>query len=132
MGDQLLTLSGSKIISTEMMMMLDQNQLSPGHFCLRYNHTDLNSLFFVIAMFYTIVTASGHRVSLTSLHLIAAVTYDGYITYIPAKNIKNGDNLRVVTNGRVYSSSIIDIIKEIKFGYYAPLSITGNIVNSFS
>ncbi|CAF2192627.1 unnamed protein product, partial [Rotaria magnacalcarata] len=100
-GDQLLTLFGTKIVSTEMMMMLDQNQLSS-------------------AMFYTIITASGHRVSLTSLHLIAAITYDEHITYIPAKNIKNGDTLRVVTNGRVYSSSVIDIIKEIKFGYYAP------------
>ncbi|CAF1976577.1 unnamed protein product [Rotaria magnacalcarata] len=108
-GDQLLTLSGTKIVSTEMMMMLDQNQLSS-------------------AMFYTIITASGHRVSLTSLHLIAAITYDGHIAYIPAKNIKNGDTLRVVTNGRVYSSSVIDIIKEIKFGYYAPLSITGTLL----
>ncbi|CAF4733607.1 unnamed protein product, partial [Rotaria sp. Silwood1] len=108
-GDELLSIDGNKVISTEMVMMLDQNQLSS-------------------AMFYTIVTESKHQVSLTSYHLIATINKDGDIIYIPAKDIKHNDTLRVVTNGQVYFSSVINVTLEVKDGYYAPLTMTGTLL----
>ncbi|CAF0981463.1 unnamed protein product [Rotaria sordida] len=108
-GDELLTIDGTKIVSTEMIMMLDQNQHSS-------------------VMFYTIITGSEHKVSLTSHHLIGMINNDGDISYIPIKDIKHGDILRVITNGQIYSSPVIDIKMEIKNGYYAPLTMTGTLL----
>jgi len=76
-------------------------------------------------MFHTIVTASGHKVSLTGLHLMAIVTKDGEIKYKSAKDIKQGDILRVVTNDQVYSSFVNNVTMELKTGYYAPLTMAG-------
>jgi hypothetical protein len=41
-GDQLLTIDGTTIVNTEMMMMLDQNQLSSGYILV---HIILHFLF---------------------------------------------------------------------------------------
>jgi hypothetical protein len=76
-------------------------------------------------MFHTIVTASGHKVSLTGLHLLAIVSNDGEIKYKSAKDIKQGDILRVVTNDQVYSSSVNNVTMEVKTGFYAPLTMSG-------
>ncbi|CAF3211706.1 unnamed protein product [Rotaria sp. Silwood2] len=108
-GDQLLSIDGTKIVSTEMLMMLDKNQLSS-------------------AIFYTIVTASEHKISLTSHHLIATINNNEDVIYIPAKDIKLGNKLRVVINEKVYSSPVINITMEMKNGYYAPLTMTGTLL----
>ncbi len=76
-------------------------------------------------MFYTLSTASGHRVSVSGLHLMAVVTNNGKIEYKAAKDIQLGDILRVVSNGQIYSSSVINVITEMKTGFYAPLTTTG-------
>lgn len=76
-------------------------------------------------MFYTIITSSGHKVSLTALHLISILTNDGELKYKLAKDIKQDDILRVVTNGQVHSSPVTNITMEVKTGYYAPLTLAG-------
>ncbi len=63
--------------------------------------------------------------SLTGLHLIAIVMNNGEIKYKSAQDIKQGDILRVVTNGQVISSLVINVTMEIKTGYYAPLTMSG-------
>jgi len=112
-----------------MMMMLDQNQLSSGYIpfliILQFILSLSLSLSLFLAMFHTIVTASGHKVSLTGLHLLAIVSNDGEIKYKSAKDIKQGDILRVVTNGQVYSSSVNNVTIEVKTGFYAPLTMSG-------
>jgi len=72
-----------------------------------------------------IITASEHKVSLTCLHLLAIVTNDDEIKYKSAKDIKQGDILRVVTNNQVYSSSVNNVTMEVKTGFYAPLTMAG-------
>lgn len=76
-------------------------------------------------MFHTIVTASGHNVSLTELHLIPIIENDNTINYIPAKQVKVGDVLYVMSNDQLVLSPVIDVIVEMKTGYYAPLTTSG-------
>ncbi len=79
-------------------------------------------------MFHTIITASGHKISLTGLHLIATITNEGEIEYKSAKDVKQGDSLRVVSDGEVYSSVVNNVTMEVKRGYYAPLTTTGKSI----
>ena len=79
-------------------------------------------------MFYTISTASGHKVSLTGLHLIATINGKGEIEYKPAKDIREDDHLRVVNNGEVYSSVVNNVTMEMKRGFSAPLTMSGTLL----
>jgi hypothetical protein len=81
--------------------------------------------FVFLAMFYTIITASGHKVSLTGLHLIATINNKSEIEYESAKDIREGDHLRVVIDGEVYSSIVNSVTMEMKKGFSAPLTMTG-------
>lgn len=48
------------------------------------------------------------------------------INYIPAKEVKIDDVVYVMSDDQVISSSpVIDIIIEMKEGYYAPLTTSG-------
>jgi hypothetical protein len=82
-------------------------------------------LIFYLALFYTIVTASGKNISLTGLHLLPIVKYDDTYIYVPAKQVKMGDILRVLSDGQLVSSPVIRVIQEIKTGFYAPLTTAG-------
>ncbi len=67
--------------------------------------------------------------SLTALHLIGIVNNNGEIKYKSAKDVKEGDILRVVTNDQIYSSVVKNVTMEVKSGYYAPLTMTGKNEN---
>ncbi|CAF1401685.1 unnamed protein product [Rotaria sp. Silwood1] len=107
-GEELLTTDGSTIFTTQMVMMLDKNRLSQ-------------------AIFHTITTTSGHYVSLTELHLVPIIENDNTINYIPAKQIKIGDLLYVMSNGQLVSSTVTNVILEMKTGFYAPLTTSGTL-----
>jgi hypothetical protein len=76
-------------------------------------------------MFHTIITASGHSVSLTALHLIPITQHDNTIKYIPAKQVKIGDGVYVMSDDQMVLSPVINVILEMKTGYYAPLTTSG-------
>jgi len=76
-------------------------------------------------MFYTIVTASGHSVSLTGLHLIPIIQHDNTLNYIPAKEVKIDDIVYVMSDDQLTSSSVINVTLEMKTGFYAPLTTSG-------
>ena len=128
-GHQLLTTDGTTVFATEMMFMLDQNQHSSGN---RDRSHILHHLcpLFCLAMFHTIVTASGHKLSLTGLHLLPTVSKDDALIYKPAKDIKASDVLRVVINDEVSSSAVINVTMEVKRAYYAPLTTSGMTTRS--
>ncbi|CAF2692689.1 unnamed protein product, partial [Rotaria sp. Silwood2] len=107
-ADELLTTDGSIIFPTQMMIMLDKSKFSQ-------------------AMFHTITTASGHNVSLTELHLIAIIKNDNTINYVPAKQIKIYDVVYVMSNDKLVSSIVTNVIREMKTGYYAPLTTSGTL-----
>jgi desert hedgehog protein len=85
-------------------------------------------------MFHTIITESGHTLSLTGLHLIPIILNDNTIRYIPAKHVQVGDIVYVMSDNEMIPSSVVNVIIEMKTGFYAPLTTSGkirlNIVNS--
>ncbi len=76
-------------------------------------------------MFHTIITASGHNVSLTRLHLISVIQTDKTLKFIPAKEVNVGDVLYVMSDDQVILSPVTKIIIETKNGFYAPLTTSG-------
>lgn len=79
-----------------------------------------------LVLFHTLVTASGHRISLTKLHLIPIVEQDGSLNYIPAKDVEVGNVLKVMSSdNQLELSPVVDIIMEMKRGFYAPLTTSG-------
>ncbi|CAF1368197.1 unnamed protein product [Rotaria sordida] len=96
-GDEITTIDQSKIISTEMIMMLDK-QISKQ------------------ALFYTLRTDSGNEISLTEYHLIPIINSNGNEQYVFAKQIKIGDYLFVLFNGKLKYSPVINITIEMKKG----------------
>ncbi|CAF2859881.1 unnamed protein product [Rotaria sp. Silwood2] len=108
-SDEIITIDQSKIISTEMIVMLDK-QISKQ------------------ALFYTLRTDSGNEISLTEYHLIPTINSNGNENYLFAKQIKIGDYLFVLLNGKLKYSPVINITIEMKKGYYAPLTMKGTLL----
>ncbi|CAF4653388.1 unnamed protein product, partial [Rotaria sp. Silwood2] len=106
-GDKLLTIDRSKIITSEMIMMLDK-------------HTSMKGIF------YTITTMSGHNISLTDVHLMPIITFGGLLNYVPVRDIKEGDILYVVSNGVLVQSPVTNVKLEVKVGLFSPLTTAGN------
>ena len=85
---------------------------------------------FIPVVFYTLITASGHKISATPLHLISVVSSNGRNdAYLPTREIQLGDQLFVDINGQVRPSRVMNITLEVKRGYFAPLTTAGNNVN---
>ena len=66
-----------------------------------------------------------HKISLTGLHLIPIISSNNKTNYIAAREVQLGDQLYVLVNGQIKSSSIRNITIEMKQGYFAPLTLTG-------
>ncbi len=91
-----------------------------------------NFLFlFLLALFYTFTTETGHRISLTSEHLI----YIGNQTYIQARHINSKEHQLFIVgkNGQLQSSHIRSIDIQLKHGYATPITQDGTLlVNNVS
>ena len=88
-------------------------------------HSRRTSTAFVSALFFTLATASAHSISLTPFHLVGVSRDNRTTIFVPAKEVKLGDSLRVVSEGRVIDSPVIQVNEEMKQGIYAPLTTTG-------
>ncbi|CAF4258947.1 unnamed protein product, partial [Rotaria sordida] len=75
-GDEILAVDRLKIIPTEMVFMLDKQRSKQ-------------------AKFYTFITDSGHKISLTGLHLIPIISSNNKMNYIVARQVQLGDQLYV-------------------------------------
>ncbi|CAF1596112.1 unnamed protein product [Rotaria sp. Silwood1] len=102
-GDLVYAYDGFKLVSAEMIMMLDRQASTK-------------------TIFHTLKTESDHQLSLTSYHLIAIVSSNGKPTYKPAKDLQIHDRLFILSNNQLVSSPIVEIIIDIKTGYYAPFT----------
>ena len=115
-GDELLTIDdeSSELISTEMILMLDQQA-------------------FQTNWFYTIETESNHKISLTEYHLIPIEHFQNQRKYLFAKQIQIGDFLFVSKEENnnsieITKSKVIEIVRESKEGFYSPLTRDGTLL----
>ncbi|CAF3269640.1 unnamed protein product, partial [Rotaria sp. Silwood2] len=108
-GDEVLTVDHLKIVPTEMVILLDKQTSKQ-------------------AQFYTFVTDSEHKISLTGLHSIPIISSNNKMKYIAAREVQLGDQLYVLVNGYIEFSPIRNITIEIKKGYFAPLTLTGTLL----
>ncbi|CAF4201590.1 unnamed protein product, partial [Rotaria sordida] len=69
-----------------------------------------------------------NEISLTQYHLIPTIDSNGNENYLFAKQIKIGDYLFVLFNGKLKYSPVINITIEMKKGYYAPLTMKGTLL----
>ena len=81
-----------------------------------------------LALFYTIETQSGHRISLTKYHLIGIESPKETFHFKFAKDIVKEDSLYIYRNNLIECSPVINITIEIKEGYYSPLTIDGSLL----
>ncbi|CAF1371930.1 unnamed protein product [Rotaria sordida] len=109
-GDEILAVDHLKIIPTDMVFMLDKQRSKQ-------------------AKFYTFVTDSGHKISLTGLHLIPIISSNNKMNYIAARQVQLGDQLYVRMSGHMESSPVRNITIEIKKGYFAPLTLTARFIS---
>lgn len=77
--------------------------------------------------FLTIETESKHRISLTAFHLIGVFQSEGNFDFLPAKNVRRGNFLRVLDRNRTFLSPVVKIDVERKRGWFAPLSDDGTL-----
>ena len=82
-----------------------------------------------LALFHTLVTASGHQISLTPLHLIPIVDQHDDLVYVAAKDVQVGDVLRVMSREGEMINSVVEGVKvEMKQGFYAPMTEAGTLL----
>lgn len=84
---------------------------------------------FSSALFITFTTASAHSISVTPVHLVGVSRDNRATIFLSAKELKCGDSLHVVSEGRVLFSPVIQVIEEMKQGTYAPLIVGTLLVN---
>ena len=72
-------------------------------------------------------TSSGHRVSLTSFHLIGRMSVDGEFDYVFARDLRPSDSLLIYSSTGLSSSPIRSLDRVWKRGWISPLTSTGNL-----
>lgn len=77
---------------------------------------------FSLALFYSIETETGHRVSLTGQHFIAVNHPD---QYLPANQIKSRDIVYIHSQGQLQSVMVRNISEEYRVGYFTPMTGQG-------
>ena len=113
--DQILTIDHFQLTSSSMLLMLDEHA------------PDQNDSRSSMIEFYTIESEAGEKISLTADHLIGIVSLHSVI-YIPAKHVRLGDLLLISSRNQIQSSRIIEIRKEMKSGWFAPLTVKGTLL----
>ena len=82
------------------------------------------SFFFSPALFYSIETETGHRLSLTGNHFIAVDHND---RFLPANKIKVNDIVFIHHHGQLQPVTVRNITEEYKVGYFTPMTGHGNL-----
>ena len=77
-------------------------------------------------MFVTLLTSSLHELSLTDVHLLPVRRWnESEMKYLPARDVLLGDHLFVLRDGQIHSSPVIEFRREMKEGFFAPLTLHG-------
>jgi hypothetical protein len=120
-GDRVLVMNPQKQIEEdEIILMLDSQPKRPGFdiFVLFYFYV----LMLILALFYSIETDTGHRLSLTGNHFIAVHHQD---QYIPANQIKSRDIVYIHSQGQLKPVTVRNVSEEYRVGYFTPMTSQG-------
>jgi hypothetical protein len=77
---------------------------------------------FDLALFYSIETETGHRLSLTGSHFIAVHHQDNFL---PANQIKSRDIVYIHSQGQLKPVTVRNVSEEYKVGYFTPMTSQG-------
>ena len=129
-GDRVLVMnSEQKIVEDEVLLMLDSQPNRPGllHlifilFCMTKFSLSLSLSLSYLALFYSIETETGHRLSLTGSHFIAVNHND---RFIPANQIKSRDIVFIHNHGQLQPVAVRNVTEEYKVGYFTPMTSQG-------
>lgn len=77
-----------------------------------------------LALFYSIETETGHRISLTGNHFIA-VNHNSQ--FVPANQIKANDMVFIHSKDHLQSVRVRNVSEEYKVGYFTPMTSQGNL-----
>ncbi|CAF1079110.1 unnamed protein product [Adineta ricciae] len=106
-GDRVLVMnSEQKVVEDEVLMMLDSQPKRP-------------------ALFYSIETVSGHRISLTGNHFLAVGHND---RFVPANKIQPNDIVFIHQQGQLQQVTVRNITEEYKVGYVTPMTHHGTLI----
>lgn len=104
--------------------------------CWTVNPIDLVSIFpfffiksslslLYLALFYSIETETGHRLSLTGNHFIAIDHPD---RFLPANQIKSRDIVFINHQGQLQPVTVRNVTEEYKVGYFTPMTGQGTLI----
>jgi hypothetical protein len=79
-------------------------------------------LFYLLALFYSIETETGHHLSLTGNHFIAVDHPD---RFLPANQIKARDTVFINHHGQLQPVTVRNVTEEYKVGYFTPMTGQG-------
>jgi len=80
------------------------------------------NLFYYLALFYSIETETGHRLSLTGNHFIAVNHKDHFL---PANQIKSHDIVYIHSQGQLKPVTVRNVSEEYRIGYFTPMTNHG-------
>ncbi len=124
-GDRVLVMnSEQQIVEDEVILMLDSQPNRPGLNLFLLLLIMFPHWLFYLALFYSIETETGHRLSLTGNHFIA-VNHDD--RFLPANKIKAHDIVFIHHHGQLQPVSVRNVTEEYKVGYFTPMTGQGNI-----
>ena len=123
-GDRVLVMDAQqKIVEDEIMMMLDSQPKRPGrNSSARWIR--MHRLVCASALFYSIETETGHRLSLTGSHFIAVNHQDRFLA---ANQIKARDIVYVNDQGQIRPVTVRNVTEEYKVGYFTPMTGQGEL-----
>jgi len=110
-GDRVLVMNDEKrIVEDVVMMMLDSQPNLP-------------------ALFYSIETEFGHRLSLTGSHFIAIESRrNAEPKFVPANEIKMSDIVLINDHGRIRPASVRNVTEIFRVGYFTPMTGQGTLI----
>ena len=78
-----------------------------------------------LALFFSIETETGHRLSLTGSHFIAVDHQDAFL---PAHQIKARDVVFIHEQGKVRAVTVRNVSEEYRVGYFTPMTVHGKSI----
>ena len=128
-GDRVLAMnSEQQVVEDVVMMMLDSQPNRPGEPNMVGGMTDRSLS--LAALFYSIETELGHRLSLTGSHFVAVQHHrNGDADFVPAHQVKPSDIVLINEQGQLRPVTVRNVSEIFRVGYFTPMTGQGETVS---